>query len=224
VVVSCTALIASCAYFNTVYNAKNYYREGRKLVAHDTLIMDAPSFDKAVEKATSIIVKYPDTRWVDDALFIMGASYYFKGDYSRSLEKLDFLIDNYPGSSFRAEARYFIGLANYKMKRYSASVTALKEVLNDNRFRKKALLLMLYAHYSSDNLNGLYEVTDTLLKRSLRYAERRAVLKLTGMAQFKEERFAAAAGNLHELAGDNARRERPARSEAAYRGNISGTA
>lgn len=198
---SCVVVVVytSCAYFNTVYNAKNYYREGRRSVAHDTLVMDVQSFDKAIEKSTSIIVKYPDTRWVDDALFIMGASYYFKGDYSRSLEKLDFLITNYAGSDFYGEAKYLVGLANYKSKRYSAAVAALKEVLGEKKFRKKALLTMLYAYYAGDNLGSLYEVADTLLKHSLRYDERRTVLRLSGMAQFKEERFAAALETFTDL-------------------------
>jgi hypothetical protein len=68
-------ILSSCAYFNTVYNAKNYFREGRKLVKHDTLVTDSENFSKAIEKSTSIIVKYPGTRWIDDALFMMGASY-----------------------------------------------------------------------------------------------------------------------------------------------------
>lgn len=186
---SCLALGASCAYFNTVYNAKNYYREGRKMVTHDTLVMNVQNFDKAIEKATSIIVKYPNTRWVDDALFIMGAAYYFKGDYARGLEKLDFLITNYPGSNFNAEARYLIGLANYKLKKYGAAVNALKDILAERKFRNKALLVMLYAYYGNEDLGALYEVADTLLGRSLGYDDRRAVLRVTGMAQYKEERY-----------------------------------
>lgn len=189
---SCLALGASCVYFNTVYNAKNHYREGRKAVTHDTLVTNVQSFDKAIEKATSIIVKYPNTRWVDDALFIMGASYYFKGDYSRSLEKLDFLVTNYPGSDFNAEARYLIGLSNFKLKKYGSAVNALKEILAEKKYRKRALLVMLYAYYGNDNLGGLYEVADTLLGQSLRYDERRTVLRLMGMAQYKEERYAEA--------------------------------
>lgn len=101
-----------------VYNAKNYFREGRKEVRHDTLVTDSRNFDKAIEKSTAIIVKYPNTRWVDDALFMMGASYYYKGDYLRSLDRLEFLVQNYPGSGYEYEAEYLIGLANYKLSRY----------------------------------------------------------------------------------------------------------
>jgi TolA-binding protein len=191
--------LASCAYFNTVYNAKNYYRQGRRAVKHDTLILDSENFDKAIEKSTSIIVKYPDTRWVDDALFMMGASYYFKGDYSRSLEKLDFFIENYPGSAFYQEAQYLKGLANYKLKKYGSAIVALREVLQSKRFRKKSLLAMLYVYYGDANYSSMYAIADTLMKQSLRYAEQRNVLRFTGMAQFDEERYAEALETFKKL-------------------------
>jgi TolA-binding protein len=180
---------ASCAYFNTVYNAKNYFREGRKEVKHDTLVTDSKNFDKAIEKSTAIIVKYPNTRWVDDALFMMGASYYFKGDYSRSLDRLDFLIQNYPESGYGYEAEYFIGLANYKLNRYGSAVAALKEAMTSGRFRKRSLIALLYVYYADANYADLYEVTDTLMNSSLSYDERRTILGFVGMAQFSEGKY-----------------------------------
>ena len=143
------AVVLSCAYFNTVYNAKTYFHEGEKLVRHDTLSIDSDNFDKAIEKSTAIIVRYPDTRWIDDALFMMGASYYYKGDYSRAVEKLDFLVQNYPESGFYYEAQYLIGLANYKLEKYGSAVVALKEAMMSKKFKKKATIAMLYVYYQT---------------------------------------------------------------------------
>lgn len=193
------ALVLSCAYFNTVYNAKTYFHEGKKLVTHDTLIVDSDNFDKAIEKSTSIIVKYPNTRWVDDALFMMGASYYYKGDYSRALEKLDFLAQNYPESGFYYEAQYLMGLANYKLQKYGSAVVALKEAMNSGKFKKKATIVILYVYYQDDNYGALYETTETLMQGSLSYGERRAVLRFIGMAQFSEELYADALETFTQL-------------------------
>jgi TolA-binding protein len=192
-------VVLSCAYFNTVYNAKNYYHQAKKSVTHDTLITDSDNFDKAIEKSTSIIVKYPNTRWIDDALFMMGASYYYKGDYSRSLDKLDFLVTNYPQSGFRYEAQYLMGLANYKLKKHGSAVVALKEAMNSKKFKKKAMMAMLYVYYSDANYSDLYEVADTLVRGSLKYDERRTVLSLVGMAQFEEERYDVALETATQL-------------------------
>lgn len=182
-------MLSSCAYFNTVYNAKSYFREGRKSVKHDTLVTDSENFNKAIEKSTSIIVKYPGTRWVDDALFMMGASYYHKGDYLRSLEKLDFLIQNYPGSSFQYEALYLMGLAYYKLKRYGSAVVALNEAMDSKKYRRRSLIALLYVYYADANYRDLYGVADTLRKGSLNYNERRTLLRFLSMAQFDEQRY-----------------------------------
>ncbi len=184
--------VLSCAYFNTVYNAKTYFHEGKKLVTHDTLVVDSDNFDKTIEKSTSIIVKYPKSRWVDDALFMMGASYYYKGDYSRSLEKLDFLVKNYPASGHYYEAQYLIGLANYKLQKYGSAIVALKEAMSSRRLKKKATIAMLYVYYSDDNYSALYETTETLMQGSLSYDERRTVLRFMGMAQFSENLYSDA--------------------------------
>jgi TolA-binding protein len=218
----CVAIIvlSSCAYFNTVYNAKNYYREGRKSVKHDTLVTDSENFSKTIEKSTSIIVKYPGTRWIDDALFMMGASYYYKGDYSRSLEKLDFLIQNYPGSSYQYEALYLIGLANYKLKRYGSAVVALTEAMSSKKYRKKSLIALLYVYYGDANYTDLYETADTLRAGSLSYDERRTVLRFVSMAQFSEQRYEEALETATQLLSitrdDNERRDLKLRIAEIY--------
>jgi TolA-binding protein len=195
------AVFSSCAYFNTVYNAKNYFRQGKKLVRHDTLTIDSENFDKAIEKSTSIIVKYPNTGWIDDALFMMGASYYYKGDFSRSVEKLDFLILNYPESGFRQEAQYLIGLAYYKLKKYGSAIIALEDAMQSKKFRKRAQIALIYVYYADGSYARLYEVADTLLKEKLDYDEQRTVLRFVGIAQFTEGHYEEALDTAKRLLG-----------------------
>jgi len=209
-VCSCMLAVLSCAYFNTVYNAKNYYRQGKKQVSHDTLVIDSENFDKAIEKSTSIIVKYPNTHWVDDALFMMGASYYYKGDYSRSLDKLDFLILNYPESSFYYEAQYIRGLANYKLKKYGAAIIAFDEAMVSKKFKKKSMVALIYVYFNDGSYSDMYELADSLMKRSLKYDEQRTVLRFVSMAQFSEERYTDALETSRRLL-DITREERERR-------------
>lgn len=185
-------ILASCAYFNTVYNAKNYFREGRKLVTHDTLKVDSEFFDKTIEKATLVIVKHSNSGWVDDALFMMGASYYYKGDYPRALEKLDFLLLNYPESKFYDDALYYKGLAYYKQQKFAASIIALKEAMEFKKFKSKAMIALSYAYHSDQNYTSLTEVTQELLKESLGNNEKRDVYRLLGEAQFNQQLYTAA--------------------------------
>ncbi|MCK4251445.1 tetratricopeptide repeat protein [candidate division WOR-3 bacterium] len=195
----CIMLAASCAYFNTFYNAQSYYREGMKRVTNDTLKVDSEYFDKTIEKATAVIVKYPDSRYIDDALLMMGSSYYYKGDYSRALEKLDFLILNYPESKFYDDALYYKGLAYYKQRKLAQATIALKEALLSKQYRVRAMVVLCYVYYQDANYASLTEIAKDLQKESLNLKERRWVLRLLGEAQFNQESYGAALELFNEL-------------------------
>jgi TolA-binding protein len=182
-------IVSRCAYFNTFYNAQSYYRQAKKQVAHDTLMVDSEYFDKTIEKATSVIVKYPRSRYVDDALFMMGTAYYFKGDYSRALEKLDFLCLNYPESKFCDDAIYFKGLAFYKQKRYGQAIVALKEAVETKAFRTKAMSALCYVYFKQNDYVSLNESAQALLSERLDAKDKRWVLYLLGESQYNEREY-----------------------------------
>ncbi|UCG91675.1 MAG: tetratricopeptide repeat protein [candidate division WOR-3 bacterium] len=185
-------LVARCAYFNTFYNTQNYYRQAKKTVTHDTLRVDSELFEKTIEKATAVIVKFPHCRWVDDALLMMGASYYYKGDYSRALEKLNFLCLNYPESNFYDDACYYRGLVHYKQNRGSAAIISLREAAESGEYRKKAMIALCYVYRKERNYSALTEIAQKLLGESLGRGEKREVLHLLGEAQFDQQLYEGA--------------------------------
>jgi len=199
IVILSVGLLCSCAYFNTFYNAQNYYRQGMKLVVNDTLKVDSEFFDKTIEKATAVIVKYPDSRYVDDALFMMGASYYYKGDYSRALEKLDFLCLNYPGFKFYDDALYYKGLAYYKQRKYGPAIIALQEAAGSKHYRIKAMIALSYVYFQQKDYASLAETIQKLLKERLDTKEKRWLLQLMGDAQYAQKLYPDALATFNEL-------------------------
>lgn len=191
--------MVGCAYFNTFYNAQNYYREGKKLVLNDTLTVDSEFFDKTIEKTTAVIVKYPNSRYVDDALFMMGASYYYKGDYSRALEKFDFLSLNYPQSKFYDDALYYKGLSYYKQHRCGPAIVALKEAMLSEQYEAKSMIALCYVYLKDGNYASLTEVAKDLLKGRLNSKEKRWILHLLGEAQFNQKLYSDAFETFNEL-------------------------
>lgn len=178
------ALLTKCAYFNTFYNAQNYYQQGVKSVTNDTLRFDSEFFDKTIEKTVAVIVKYPNSRWVDDAIFFMGASYYYKGDYNRALEKLELLLTNYPNSKFFDDALYYEGLSYFKQEKLNAAIITLNKAMESKQFKKKAAIALSYVYYKDGNYNALLEVSKQLLKVRLIVKERQEVLNLLGECQY----------------------------------------
>src|SRR5690606_24642966 len=78
------------------YNAEVSYEKGHKLIreqqvtynparpirAHLTPVRAGQAdFERAIEKGANILRKYPDSRWADDALELIGRSYFMLGQY-----------------------------------------------------------------------------------------------------------------------------------------------
>ncbi len=195
----CIGIWMACAYFNTFYNAQNYFKEGKKMVTHDTLRFDNDNFDKAIEKSTAVLVKYPNSRYVDDAFFIMGVSYYYKGDYSRALEKLDFLLYNYPESKYYSEALYYQGLAYFKQHRFAQAIIALEEARESRRLRTKAMLALGYVHFESKDYVALMKLANELLNHPMSSQDRRWVLTLLAEAQRNQQQYSDACETYQKL-------------------------
>jgi len=106
-----TVILTNCAYFNTFYNAQQYYREGMRLKQQGDAGLAKPKFEKAIEKSALVISRYPKSRWVDDALFLIGLGYYEKGEYSRAIKSFEQLELVFPKSKFVPEAKLYRAVA-----------------------------------------------------------------------------------------------------------------
>lgn len=193
------SMLTQCAYFNTFYNAQNYFNQGMKLVKDDTLKYDNEYFDKAIEKCASVIVKYPDSRYVDDALFMMAVAYYFKGDYTRAIDKLEFLTTNFPDSKLYDDAMYYTGIAYYKADKFSKAIIALREAGRFKNFRKKANVMLCYAYFRDGNYRDLMHTANSLLKENLKRRERLMILNILGEAAYLMNEYDAALKTFDEI-------------------------
>ncbi|MFH1862113.1 MAG: tetratricopeptide repeat protein [bacterium] len=101
----------SCVYFNTYYNAKRYFREGVR--DNEELAPgqqpQVAKFQKSLDSAARVLEYYPKSKYVDDALMLMGKSYYYIKSYPSAIRKFEELLANYPTSPLLHEARLYIG-------------------------------------------------------------------------------------------------------------------
>lgn len=125
--------LSGCAYYNTFYYAKRYYNLAERSVqasASDKLPPDAvQKYDNAIKQAAKVIKFHSGSRWVDDALYLMGAAYCGKRDYEEGLRKFDELTANFPKSKWVPWALYRSGLAHFERKNYEQMDTYFARVL-----------------------------------------------------------------------------------------------
>ena len=139
----------SFAYYNTFFNAKRYYKEAEALPMRDDgrpAASAVQSYNKAIQKCGIIITEYKETKWVDDALFLLAKSMYHKGNaYVQAGEKFEDLIEYYPDSPFIPEAHVYLARCRRKLNQKEDAYRMGQELLvgSENRDLQPEVLLML---------------------------------------------------------------------------------
>lgn len=114
-VLSVTALIVSfiftgCAYFNTFYMAKKNFSDGEVLRKRDkgkVVNQTVTKYKDAVEYSRQVIEKYKNSKYVDDALYIIGMSYFRQKNFVESKVKFDEILAAFPDSKFASDAIFY---------------------------------------------------------------------------------------------------------------------
>lgn len=132
---ACLAAGAGCAYFNTFYSAKKNFSdaEAQMQLQPDPEVRAsagaASLYDKAIQGATKILLEYEGSKWVDDAVLLIGRSHLGKGDYEAAQVKFAELGKTFPTSELRDEAVYWSGVAAERDRRRGAAIALYDSLL-----------------------------------------------------------------------------------------------
>ncbi len=159
-----SAFFASCAYFNTFYNAQVLFENSQDLyqAQEDKENINRATKDAleaAAAKARKVIEKFPDSRYVDDAMFFFGVTNFQLGKYFVAKQMFTRLISEFPQSPFYAEANLWIARCNYRMGETDLAFTRIEEFIADAKnlaFIADALILAgELSHQQGDTLKAL---------------------------------------------------------------------
>lgn len=148
------ALFAGCAYFNTFYYARQHWAEaesarleseekpggGAPVTApSESALPESPPvpkralelYEKCMKKCAKVLTDYEGSRWVDDALLLMGKCAVMRGEYATGLRKFEELIEFYPESPLVREARLQIGVAHLHEGSRALAISSLQAVIDD---------------------------------------------------------------------------------------------
>ena len=149
------ALSGCGAYYNTFYNAKKFYSEAEKqrlkqekqLQKSQTSVRQSQrnprrrvsniqGYKKAIEKASKVLQLYPKSKYVDDALMIIGKSFFYENENIKARRKFKELLAAFPKSEYAPEARLLLGKTELAMGKYDAAEKTLNELLLDKENKK----------------------------------------------------------------------------------------
>ncbi len=144
-------LVSGCAYYNTFYNAKKKFneaeRDNRKPQTSQTTparpaqstttqtaapqrnVLSPEKYRKVIETCSKLLEFYPKSRWVDDALYLMGVSYYRLGELSRAERKFAELQTLFPKSRYIPAATLFLGRTYIEQKDFERAIDLISKGL-----------------------------------------------------------------------------------------------
>ncbi len=129
-------LFTGCAYFNTFYNAQNYFRSGLAFMesasrpGEDKIPRQAAdAFDKAIAKSLKVIEEYPESKLVDDALFILGRSHYYRQEYGLAERYFTQLLNEFVWLDYTDQVRLWLAKVHAEMGLYETMEADLAPIL-----------------------------------------------------------------------------------------------
>ena len=132
------------SYFNTFYNAQRLFSEAEDaVIAAEKEYREIPNqtrpfiipaaarskFTSSIEKNSKILSFYPDSKWVDDALLMIGKAYYYIDDDVRAQRKFFELSAKYPGSDQEVEGQVWLGRSLLRQKQFDQAVSLLEALI-----------------------------------------------------------------------------------------------
>ncbi|MFZ0392066.1 MAG: tetratricopeptide repeat protein, partial [Calditrichia bacterium] len=108
------AFLSSCAYYNTLFNAKNAYQEGIEIIQKEPEKENHPQadrfFEATIEKCWKLLEIYgEDSKYADDAfLYIIKSEYYLK-NYAQARQHANQFLSKYPESELIPEVYLWLG-------------------------------------------------------------------------------------------------------------------
>ena len=145
----------SCAYFNTFYNAEQYFEEAEKLrLEKDGEMIPISAMDKygkSIEKCKKVIEEFPESRYVKEARLLMSRARYYRSDYDLAINDLKGIINN-GSDKLKEEAKYWQALCKWKKGSVSAGINELNILLDNSKSKNiKAKCYLSLAEIASES-------------------------------------------------------------------------
>jgi tetratricopeptide (TPR) repeat protein len=138
-------------YFNSYYNANRIFNEaedevitaarlarGKTTAGNQQNQIPASAkqkFTQVIDKCSNILAFHSTSTLVDDALFLIGKSFYYQSEYLKAERKFAELLAQYPTSSLALEAQLWLERAEEKLNKLEESIALGKETIATSKLK-----------------------------------------------------------------------------------------
>ena len=136
-------LFTSCVYYNTFYNAEKSFESATKIIEESPLLNESEIppqakklLDESIANSNIVLEKYYDSKYVDDAFFIISKSRFLKGEYLLAIDYLNRLITEFPNSEYINQAKIWRTYSIFKTGLIDSAKISLNEITNSTKLLK----------------------------------------------------------------------------------------
>jgi|GEM_PF-1021952 len=198
-------LSSGCVYFNSFYHVRAWFNQAEKTRQKDNRDAAAGSeiklYQDALKKCSKVISEHPGSSYMDDALFIIGKSYYYTGDFPKAERKFRELLASFPKSKYANESRFFLGKTRFHLENYVLAMEVFKEYVDKtkgNPYRAEAIFLTGETALLENDSAGAVEQYQKFVKEYKNNPKAQEVQFKIGQIQFERQQFGEAAKSFAE--------------------------
>ena len=128
-----------CAYFNTFYNAQQYYEEADKIRLQkegETIPITAlDKYGKTIQKCQKVLNDFPESKFRTDAFLLIAKSRFYRKDYDFAIDDLK-IVSAEGNPSQIEEAQYWRALCKWKKGNAQTGIDELTILLQKSKSKE----------------------------------------------------------------------------------------
>ncbi|MEI7812696.1 MAG: tetratricopeptide repeat protein [Ignavibacteria bacterium] len=141
-------------YFNLYYNSSRLFNETEQLITGQRKVLFtiqevrpqgniSTNLTKVIEKLSKLLQFNSESAYMDDALLMIGKSFFYQQEYQKALRKFTELISTYPESNLTLETQLWIGKTQLRLKNFQQATATLEQVMATAEAEKENDILAL---------------------------------------------------------------------------------
>lgn len=108
-------LIGGCGYFNSLYNANRSFATAERASRSGDRATALREYRSTIDRAAVSYRRYPDGRWADDALLLLGRARFALGEHELAAGAMQRLLAQSPDDGMRPVAHAYLGAALFSL-------------------------------------------------------------------------------------------------------------
>jgi TolA-binding protein len=150
-----SAGLGCSVYFNTFFNAKKSFNAAEKTRRESNREKAGQrDYQEAIEGALKVVERHPNSKYYDDAVYVLGVSYFFTEQYSKAERRFRELLADYPDSKYVREAKLYLAKTKLKLGDMDEAMVGFSEIFEsdyDRAFKAEAAIGLGNYHHDDKN-------------------------------------------------------------------------